>query len=70
VRPRLAESEARIHDDTIPRDSRRDGNFGTLSEERRDLAYDVAIRRRLLHRPRLAEHVHQHDRRAALAGER
>ena len=61
VLDRLAEADARIEADALFGDPRRDGEREPLFEERPDVGDDVAVARVVLHRPRLAEHVHQAD---------
>ena len=57
----LAEADAGIEADALLGDPRRDGEREPLLEERPDLRHDVVVARILLHRSRLAEHVHEAD---------
>ena len=55
----LAEPEAGVEADAILGDAGVDGELQPLLEKCHDLGHDVVIPRADLHRPRLAEHVHQ-----------
>jgi len=55
----LAEADAGVQADVLLRDPRIDGEREALLQERLDLGDDVLIARVLLHRPRLAQHVHE-----------
>ena len=63
---RLAEADARVEADPLLRNPLRDGEREALLEERRDLRGDVVVARVLLHRPRLALHVHEAEIRAGV----
>src|SRR4051812_24180009 len=62
----LAEADARVDPDPPLLDTLRDRVLDPLGEERPDVIDDVAIDRVLLHRPRVTEHVHEHDLATAL----
>ena len=59
VRERLAEADARVERDALARNAGRHGRLGALGQEALDLGDDVVVARIVLHRARLAEHVHQ-----------
>src|SRR4051812_1204874 len=57
----LAEADAGIEPDPLCGDAGRAGNFEPLGEEGPDRGDDIVVAGVLLHRPRLAEHVHEDD---------
>ena len=59
-----------VEPDPLLGDPGRDRGLEPLGEEGLDLVDDVVVDGVLLHRPRAAEHVHQHHRRPALGAER
>ena len=59
VRERLAEADPRVEHDPPLVDPVRDRELDALLQERLDLGDDVVVARVVLHRPRLAQHVHQ-----------
>ena len=63
---RLAEPDARVEPDLVLRDARGDRVLQALGQERLDVVDDVVVVRVVLHRARLAEHVHEADVHAAL----
>ena len=58
---RLAESEAGIDQDLLLVDAAELAGEDAIGEEALDLADHIVVTRVLLHRPRLALHVHQAD---------
>ena len=70
VRERLAEADAGIERDALRGHARRDRGLGALGEERLDLGHDVVVARVVLHRARLAEHVHEAEVGARLGDHR
>src|SRR3954468_8038251 len=65
----LAEADAGIEPYAVLGDAGRDGGFEPLGEERLDLGDNVVVAGILLHRPRLAEHVHEDDGGATLGAQ-
>src|SRR5205823_996415 len=61
VLDRLAEADPRVEADRLLPDSLRNGECEPLVEEAGDLGDDVLVARGVLHRPRLALHVHETD---------
>ena len=55
----LAEADAGVEADPLLRDPRRDGEGEPLRQKGRDLRNNVRVARLVLHRPRLALHVHE-----------
>ena len=62
----LAEADARVEHDALGGHPGRPGGLQPLAQERAHLADDVVVAGVVLHGPRLAPHVHQAHRRAAL----
>ena len=59
MRDRLAEADAGVEADPLLGDAARDRERHPLFQERGDLLRDIVVARLLLHRPRLALHVHE-----------
>ena len=66
----LAEADPGVEPDPLLGDPGRERELDPLGEERPDVVDDVVVARVLLHRPRVALHVHQHDLAAALGAQR
>ena len=62
VLERLAEAESRIDDDALLLDAGHLAGEDALGEKAAHVGHDIAVVRVVLHRARLAEHVHQADR--------
>ena len=56
---RLTEADTRIDHDPLAPDTGGERELHAFLEESAHLGHDVAVAWRALHRPRLAEHVHQ-----------
>src|SRR4051794_37760633 len=69
VGQRLAEADAGVEVDPVLLDALAHGELGPLEQERLDLVDDVGVAGVLLHRARLAEHVHQAAARAVVGGQ-
>ena len=69
VLERLAEADPRVQLHALLGDPGRHGGGEPLLEERLDVGDDVVVARVLLHRARLAEHVHQAAVEAAVGDE-
>ena len=67
---RLAEADARIDADALLADAATDRERDPLLQEREHFRHDVVVVRALLHRPWLAQHVHQTDIPALLGYDR
>ena len=59
VLERLAEADARVDHDALLAHALADGERDALLEEGADVVDDVVVAGVVLHRPRLAQHVHQ-----------
>jgi len=64
----LAEADARIDRDALASDPRAFKRERAIEQEVADLGHDVGVGRLLLHRARLAEHVHDNEARIARDG--
>ena len=67
VLERFREADPGIDENLLAIDSARRPRRRELSQLARHVVHDVVVIRQLLHRPRLAAHVHQDDRHAAAA---
>jgi hypothetical protein len=63
---RLAESDPRVKADSLLGNAGGDRDLESFLQERRHLRDDVLVARVVLHRPRLAEHVHEAEEGALL----
>ena len=70
VLERLAEADARVEADALLAHAGVDRGREPLLEEARDVVDDVVVARVVLHRPRLAEHVHQAEPDAGVGDDR